>query len=278
MKTFSKLFILAAVLIIASCASVDKPSLKAVADADLSASEIYGLYPLNVLPGTMVSVRGEGFGDIPGPISVGGVVVEKFFGWDDTTIWFAVPEEMPDEAEVIVGNSVSEQFLYYAPEDSLTLRVVVDADAVQLIADTMYEDYGLTEAPFWTYPLFMKGQWIKSGEAFGMKSGSWDTGSKTIMWNRPGTNIWILETVFTPENVDSFKPGIMLFAFEDGNDEERNLSPYESDTSFILKKEWAMADEWTDVSSDPGVRIRDNDMHFDEKTRTITITFPVMAQ
>jgi hypothetical protein len=47
------LFILARVLVLAFYDCVDKPSLKPACEADLSVAEIYGLYPINVLPGPM---------------------------------------------------------------------------------------------------------------------------------------------------------------------------------------------------------------------------------
>lgn len=266
------------VLLFSGCSGMSKYVIKGTPEADLSAAEVYGMYPLNVLPGTMVSIKGEGFGDVPGLIYLNGQPVNEFFGWDDSTIWFRVPEEPADQIEVQVGTSIAEDFLYLAPEGSLTVRWTVDAAAVQEFADANYGDFGLDFAPEWMEPLYLKGQWVKSGESFGAKSAGWDTGSKTIMWNMPETNTWISETVFTPENQDSFKPGVMLFAFEDGDDETRNLSAFESDMAFILKQEWAAADPYGDVSSDPAVRIGDSSQFYDEKTNTIELTFPVEAE
>jgi hypothetical protein len=225
-----------------------------------------------------VSIKGEGFGDIPGLIYLNGVALDQFFGWDDSTIWFRVPEEVDEQIEVQVGTSIAEDYLYLAPEGSLTVRWVVDADALQMMADEKYGDYGLDFGPAWMYPLFLKGQWVKSGDAFGAKSAGWDTGSKTIMWNQPESNLWISETVFTPENQESYEPGIMLFAFEDGDDETRNLSPFESDIAFIIKKEWALVDPYSDVSSDPGVRVGMRSRFYDEKTNTVVLNFPVVQQ
>ncbi len=267
--------LLLAVLLLSSCGGMNQYVITGTPDADLSGAEVYGLYPLNVLPGTLVSIKGEGFGDTPGLIYLNGVALDRFFGWDDQTIWFRVPEEVDEQIEVQVGTSIAEDYLYLAPEGSITVRWVVDADAVQMIADNEFTTYGLDFAPAWMYPVFLKGQWVKSGDAFGAKSAGWDTGSKTIMWNQPESNIWISEAVFTPENQDSFKPGVMLFAFEDGDDETRNLSAFESDIAFVLKNQWAMNDPFGDVSSDPAVRVGANSRFYDEKTNTVVITFPV---
>jgi hypothetical protein len=271
----SALALLIVAMLLSSCGGDRRFIVKGSAEVDLSGAEVYGLYPLNVLPGTLVSIKGEGFGSEPGLIYLNGVGLDEFYGWDDATIWFRVPEEVEEQIEVQVGTSIAEDYLYLAPEGSITLKWVVDADGVQELSDSVYEEYGLDFAPAWSYPLYVKGQWVKSGDAFGAKSAGWDTGSRTIMWNQPESNIWISETVFTPENQDSFKPGIMLFAFEDGDNETRNLSPYESDIAFIIKNQWALADSFGDVSSDPGVRVGANSGLYDEKSNTVVLNFPV---
>ena len=268
--------ILLILFVLSSCG--DAAPITGSADADLSAAEIHALYPLTVLPGTLVSVKGSGFGDFPGLIYLNGEGLDQFFGWDDSTIWFRVPGETDEYIEVQVGRSVADDRLSLAPDGSVTLCWTVDASAVQEFADDNYDDYGLDFAPEWQYPLYVKGQWIKSAGNFGMKSDSWDTGSRTIMWNKPDSNLWISETVFTPENQESFLPRMMLFAFEDGNNATRNLSTFESDIAYILKREWASKDPHANVLTDPGASVGDHSTLLQERRRGTGLSGQVGSQ
>ncbi|MBN2658633.1 MAG: hypothetical protein JXR86_16375 [Spirochaetales bacterium] len=276
---FTGLILLIGSMVFASGAKDDfsrmKAPVKGSADTDMSAAEIYSMYPLNVLPGTLVSISGDGFGDTAGIIYIDGIGIDEFYGWDNNTIWVKVPETESSEMEVQAGMSVAEDLLYRAPEGSITVRWVVDADALQAVADATFDKYKLDFAPMWKFPLHIKGEWVKSGDGFGNKSGSWDGGSRRLMWNQPETGLWISEVVFTPENMESYKPGVMKFAFEDSEDEARNIATFESDMAFILKKEWAKADPFTDISSDPAVRVGTTSRFYNERNNTIQISYPV---
>lgn len=266
--------LIATAVALAACASGGSDLIIGSPDANVGTAEISSVYPRNVMPGTLVSISGVGFGPDAGVVYINGQGFNEFYHWSDEAIFFPFPAIEGEEFEIQVGFSIAEEFIYRAPEGSITVEWVVDAAAVEEIANASYVDDGLSAAPGWTPPLYIKGQWLKSGPGFGNKSGGWDNGSRTVMLNLPGTSLWVSETVFTPENMDSFKPGIMLFAFEDGDNETRNLSPFESDIAFVLKRAWAQTDPFNDVSSDPGVRISDTNPLYDAESGRITVTFP----
>lgn len=87
--------------------------------------------------------------------------------------------------------------------------------------------------------------------------------------------IWYAEVVLTPENIATFGIKLLKFAFEDGENDSRALSPFESDYTFILKRDWAKTDSYAAVILDPAVTPSKKDALFDEKTSTINLVYPV---
>lgn len=258
-----------------SCASTPKLVYAAItgdSTVDLSSAEIYGVAPTVVLPGTLMSVTGTGFGVDAGIVNIGGVDVTTYLAWEDDVIWFKVPEGISDDAEVQVGYEIAESFITTAPEGSITVEWKLDATAIQEMFNQSYTMYGLDSAPPWTAPFHIKGQWSKSEGTYGLKDDGWDGGSRQRMYNFPGTETWIMEAVFTPEAITSFAKSNMNFAVEDGEDEFRNLSSYESDFSYMIKKAWAGA---LGFSNDPAVKISEENTDFNTETRTIKLQFPV---
>ncbi|OQY36492.1 MAG: hypothetical protein B6229_09925 [Spirochaetaceae bacterium 4572_7] len=262
---FSSLFL--------SCVSGPKlTELSGDINVDLSAAEIYSVNPTTVLPGTMMYIAGSGFGDIPGVINIGGIDVTTFLEWTDDVIWFRAPEGLTPDSEVQVGYEIAESFITPAPEGSITVKWILDAGKFQADANEKFTKYGLEVAPVWMAPLYIKGEWSKSAETYGLKDAGWDGGSRQNMLNVAGTDIWMSEAIFTPEAMDTFDNMAMKFAFEDGDNETRNLSPYESDIACMLKKEWAAA---IGASGDPITRMSEENTLFDADSRSITIEFPL---
>ncbi|MBN2618652.1 MAG: hypothetical protein JXR64_10135 [Spirochaetales bacterium] len=270
MKKINTLFITVLILslITMSCVSTKsetQSSLIADPTVDLSNAEIYNVNPKVVKEGTLMSISGAGFGNNPGVVNIGGVDVTEYLGWDDNFIWFNVPKGIQQEAEVQVGYEFSDSLIITAPENSVTVKWIIDANKTQDIIDNTFTKYGLNKAPQLKAPLHVKGQWSKGDETYGLKDEGWDGGSRQVMFNIPGTSQWVMEAVFTPEAIDSFGKSMMLFAIEDREDELRNLSQFESDYAFIIKKTWAAS---LGLSNDPGVKIN-------KENSLITIQFPV---
>ncbi len=257
-----------------SCASTPKVTNTVITGdsaVDLSSAEIYGVNPTVVLPGTLMSITGAGFGVDAGIINIGGIDVTTYLDWQDEVIWFRVPEGMADDAEIQVGYEIAESFITKAPADSITVEWTVDAAATQEMVNVRYTQFELDEAPKWMAPLHVKGQWSKSEGTYGLQDEGWDGGSRMIMYNVPNTDTWVLESVYSPEAFESFGSSAMAFAIEDGDDEFRNLSSFESDFAFILKKKWASS---LGLSNDPAVKINEEHRAFDPETRTIKMKYP----
>jgi len=277
MSKFSQLVVLSLLIttLLFSCAStpkVVKTTIIGDSAVDLSAAEIYSVSPTVVLPGTLMSITGAGFGEDAGIINIGGVDVTTFLGWEDDVIWFRVPEGIADDAEIQVGYEYAEPYITTAPEGSITVKWIIDAAATQEMVNVKYTQYKLDKAPKWVAPLHIKGQWSKSEGTYGLKDDGWDGGSRQLMYNIPGTDTWITEAVFTPEAMNSFAKTSMKFAVEDGDDEFRNLSSFESDFAYIIKSRWAGE---LGLSGDPAFKIDEENKNFDPETRTITVKYPI---
>lgn len=277
MSKFNKLVVLSLLLsvLLLSCASTPKSVNTVItgdAAVDLSSAEIYGVSPTIVLPGTLMSITGAGFGEDAGIINIGGVDVTTFLGWGDEVIWFRVPAGITDDAEVQVGYEIAESFISLAPADSITVEWKIDVAAIQEMVNVKYTQFDLDKAPNWTAPFHVKGQWSKSEGTYGLKDDGWDGGSRQLMFNIPGTETWITEAIFTQEAITSFAKTKLAFAIEDGDDEFRNLSSFESDFAFMIKKRWAGE---LGLSNDPAVMIDENHADFNADTRTITVQYPL---
>lgn len=285
----------------------------AAGSAKITKAEILAVGPLNVLPGTLVTVEGTGFGTTPTAIKVGSITVDKFVGWEDTAIFFLAPAGIKAGDVVTVGNATANKADYGfmpADADSVTVQWVIDSTGAtftglsaslksQLSTIVSTKDVvqvnKLTDKklgnPAFTGPMWVKGQWIKKGTDFGKFEASWDGGSRIRMVNLPGTTKWVAEAVFTPANVGSFltpqkKPKPMLFAFEDGN-YARNTSEFESDWAMGVKKDMAKATKEKNLSltqlSDPSVYLAvtskdikpEFNRRYDAAAKKVVIVFPV---
>jgi hypothetical protein len=134
--TFLALLLIAATAVFAG-GKVEERALEGSASVDLSNAEIIKIYPLNVLPNTLVAVEGEGFGSTPGVITVNGVTISTFVGWDDEAIHFRIPASaVADGALIEVGDSISEQELLEAPAGSVTVQFQVDTAKVAAATTT----------------------------------------------------------------------------------------------------------------------------------------------
>lgn len=255
----------------------DPPSLRGNGSVTIPGAEITKISPLNVLPGTLVSVEGSGFGSVPGSVRIGSLEIRDFLGWEDECVFFRIPKSgLPGPSELKIGNAYAEDLLRPAPPGSLTVMWTVDVAALQAKADAEWQGvYNAPSRPTFTAPLYLKGQWTKSGEHYGTASTGWDTGSKVRMLKDRSGQKWYAELVLTPDNIASFGVKAMLFAFEDGNNLQRDLVPYESNIMFILKKDWAKTDYFTSVNSDPALRPGPGDKLYNKETNTIYITYPV---
>ncbi len=223
-------------------------------DIDLASARISSVYPQVVAPGLLVSISGRGFGETPGKIQVGDIVVDQFVSWDAKTIWFRMPEGVKDGDKIKVGDVVSDP-IRLAPAGSVKVVWRVNLDKAQATVKANAVRYKAPAATALQPPLFIKGQWIKSGPKAGNFEAAWDGGNRVPMClEEPGTNIWVSEYLFTPANISTL-PGTKTihFALEDNNLKDRRLTMFESDAAFIIKKEWA-----TDIApgeSDPSVKI-----------------------
>lgn len=266
------------IVILGACGGTQKketvPTLTADPKADLSTARIDTIYPLTLMPGTLVSVSGSGFGTVPGIVKIGDLKITRFLGWSDGQIWFRLPGPIAPGAPMEIGKDMSKIGLNPAPKGSFRLIWYVDLKAAQKHINTMYKEYGLDTPATFKPPLHIKGQWKKSGSEFGNMEAGWDGGSRLLMFNIPKSSIWISECVFTPDNVKSFDEQLLLFAFEDGDSGTRNLSSFESDAAFILKKHWAQNDPYGEVDSDPGVRIADIVKQLDSKQKSYRLSYP----
>jgi len=267
---------------------VEENAIQGSPSVNLSNAEIIKIYPLNVMPNTLVAVEGEGFGNTPGVIKVNGVTISTFTGWDDEAIHFRIPANaVANGALIEVGSSISEQELMVAPAGTITVQFQVNTSKVAAgLANALRPDQISRLAvnpPVFTPPLHFKGEWYKSGEFFGNREAAWDGGSKVRMVVAKDGVTWVGESTLTPDNVASFllprqtdryRP--VKFAFEDGNDDERNLVEFESDWAFVLKKDFAMTDDFTTINSDPAFNpsIKDNKRYVADD-KTIYVAYPV---
>lgn len=275
--TLSLAFSLAGVSLFAAGKAEDPAVIKGSSAVEIAAAEITKVSPLNVLPGTLVSIEGLGFGNKAGSIRVGSAEITEFLSWEDTCIFFRVPKGgISGPSEIRVGNAYAEDTLKPAPTGSLTVMWTVDLAALQKVVDAEWKTvYNAPAKPVFTSPMFVKGEWVKNGENYGSASSSWDGGSKVRMLRDKSGSKWFAEVVFTPDNISSFGVKAMKFAFEDGNNEERDLVPYESNIMFILKKDWAKTDFFTTVNSDPALSPSAKDKLYNKDANTIFVSYPV---
>jgi hypothetical protein len=265
MSKFFKTMAVAAVFALASVSAVyaggavEIPSIPVEAGVSITSATITGIWPKNVLPGTVVTVEGSGFGTRPAAIQVGNLQVNAVVGWEDEAVFFRVPDSgVQANSRVVIGNAASEDVLNPAPAGSITVRFQIDTTGVTAegLRDSMrplLQPDSMTFVP----PMYVKGEWIKSQNGHGNREASWDGGSRYRMVQISET-VWIAESVFTPDNLATFqfpnRPQMrpMKFAFEDGNF-TRNVVEFESDWAAALKLGFASADYLTTLHSDPGL-------------------------
>jgi hypothetical protein len=224
-------------------------------DVDLASARIGEVYPQVVAPGLLVSISGKGFGEIPGKITIGDIVVDEFVSWNPRIIWLRIPEGVKDGDKIKVGDVTSDS-LTLAPAGSTKVIWKVNVDKAQRTITTNARKYKVPEDTTMQTPLYIKGQWIKNGAKAGNFDGGWDGGSRRPMAQEdPSVNVWTAEYLFTPGNVSTFSIKAFAFALEDANIKDRRLSPFESDAACVIKKEWA-----TDIkpgAGDPVVNFTD---------------------
>lgn len=260
---------------------VEENALAAQAGAAPSGAVIEKVNPINVLPGTLVSVEGSGFGTVPRAIKVGNQTISTFLGWEDTAVFFRLPAAVSDGDVVQIGNAVAPDGFKPAPAGSITVQFTIDTSKVDTTSFNADQRAKLTGPLTFQRPLFVKGEWIKTNaNSWGNREASWDGGSKYRMVQAKDPKFWIAEAVFTPANIDTFKlpsgaPRVMKFAFEDGNDTQRNLVEFESDWAFALKKGWATTDLHTTIHSDPGIELRTTYQLYNRDANKIYAVFPV---
>lgn len=208
-------------------------------DVDLASARISEVYPQVVAPGLLVSISGKGFGETPGKITIGDIVVDEFVSWDAKTIWLRIPEGVKEGDKIKVGDVTSDS-LTLAPAGSIKVIWKVNVDKVQRTITTNAKKYKVPEDTKLQTPLYIKGQWIKNGAKAGNFDGGWDGGARRPMAQEdPSENVWTAEYLFTPDNLSTFSTKAFTFALEDANLKDRRLSPFESDAACVIKKEWA---------------------------------------
>jgi len=274
-------FMLGAIVIgvavsLTACPTFELQTFPGHEDVDLSDAQIDSIYPEVVLPGTIFGIFGDNFGEAPGVVTMGDTQVSEFVDWRDDAIFFKVPETVSDGDGVAVGDDVYDADVIVAPEDSITVEWRVDIHGADEIAEREYEDFRLDAPPKLEPPMYIKGQWAKSGGTnMGVFDSGWDGGATVPMARAYETNVWISQTVFTPEAIASFDGEPMLFAFEDDNLEDRNLSQWESDAANVMKRYWAQNDRYEGIRSDPGVLISPENPNYDSGENLIVKEYPL---
>lgn len=242
---------------------------------ELTGAQITRIHPLAVRPGTLVSIEGQGFGTQAGPVQIGDTVLTEVLAWEPECIFFRVPSGgLSGPVEVRVGDTYSTDLLRPAPEGSITVTWVVQMSELTRRLPGLMQTYRVRTAPRLAPPLWIKGEWLKGSENFGHASPLWDGGSRVRMMRDRRGQKWVAELVLTPEAQSSFGVKAAKFAFEDNDLETRNLGPYESDLMFLLKKDWAVSDRFTNVSSDPAFVPNNTDVDYKADTRTILLVYP----
>lgn len=247
--------------------------IKAEAEVVLPNVQISQVYPLAVKPGTLMSLSGMGFGNIPSVIKIGKINVSEFLSWSDNVIWFYVPEGVAENDVVNVGGVEGAFNLRIVTDSAIKVVWEIDAAKSQEMINAMYPAYELDEAPKLAFPLYLKGQWGKKNTGFADYASNWDGSTRTPMFNLPGTDIWKSECWFTEENFALFKKKMMFFALEDNNVESRKLSAFESDAAFIIKKEWGSSDDIGDSDTDPGLIVSKKYTKYNEATQIIYVNY-----
>lgn len=241
---------------------------------ELRSASIDSIYPSIVIPGTLLVVTGEGFGNTPAGASIGAVEITEFLAWENNTVAFRVPEGVKSGDTVKIGKSVSPASIDLAPKGSLRVIWLVDTAKLEDVFAKSFKEYNVTEAPALGLPLYLKGQWAKTVGNVGQYDQGWAGGAKVRMVKLPGGDVWTSECVYTPEAQLTMEGKPMLFAFEDVSEGDRTISGFESDAAAMLKLEWAKADSVTDVSSDPGVMISAASKDFVAASNAIILAFP----
>lgn len=243
-------------------------------DVDLSKGNIKIVYPIKTKPGLLTIVYGSNFGDKPGIIKVGDITISKYLYWSNDTIYLRMPEGVRDGDKFSIGGNIFAEKLMIVPDNSIKVVVQIDSQKAQECIDGAYEKYGLAEPVKLQFPLSIKGQWIKNGEKFGDYESGWDGGRTVPMFMYPGTSICCAEMYFTEKNFELFKKKIVYFAIEDSDSEENILSPFESDGSYVIKREWGGSDDIEDSDTDPGFKVSLKSKNYIEKENTVYAVFP----
>ncbi len=278
LKGILLLLVATTTLVFAQRTRVDERTVKAQAGAVPAGAQIEKVNPLNVLPGTLVSVEGSGFGTVPRAIKVGGQTIDTFLGWEDTAIFFRLPAAVNEGDRVVIGSASAPDAFKPAPEGSIRVQWTIDVSRVNDSALTPEQKAKLTGQLRFTAPLYLKGEWIKTNAAsYGNREAAWDGGSRYRMVNASG-NFWIAEAVFTPQNLATFRlpngrPRPMKFAFEDAV-LDRNLVEFESDWAFALKKQFAATDLLTTIHSDPAIELRTDFQWYNNNDKILYAPFP----
>gem|GEM_PF-5283350 len=257
---------------------VEERTVTAAAGAVPAGAEIEKVNPINVLPGTLVSVEGTGFGTAPRAIKVGGQTINTFLGWEDTAIFFRIPAAVQAGDRVQIGSATAPEAFKPAPEGSLTVQFTIDVSKVNDQSFDAAQKAKLAGPILFARPLYVKGEWIKVNAAtWGNREASWDGGSRYRMVNASAT-YWIAEAVFTPQNLATFRlpngrPRPMKFAFEDG-DLTRNLVEFESDFAFALKKSFAATDTFASIHTDPALELSATFAWYSAEKKKIYAPYP----
>ena len=241
----------------------------AVEGIELTDVEIDYFYPQVVKEGTLVQISGSNFDYVPAEFKVGETVIDEFLYWEDEMIFFRVPEGVESGSSITVGDETTEETIEVVSEDCLEVTFVVDDEKANEYTNENYEEYDLEDPRQIEPPLFIKGQWTKFGEDAGNFSPDWDGGERVQMFNNANDE-WIIEIVFTSNNLETYEDELMRFALEDTNEEDRTLSSWESDAANMIKLNWAANDPFTDIDSDPAVNLinleENEDYYIDDNT------------
>ena len=242
---------------------------------NLEGAYIEKVYPLQVKAGVLTSVTGNGFGGEATTIKVGDVEVTEILEWKDDIIWFRMPEGIKSGDKINLGGNISDAEFIIVDDEAIKVVWEIDLKEAQKIVDKRYKIYEIDEAPKLQAPIYLKGQWGKKINNFGIYSSGWDGGNRTPMYNIKGTEIWSSECYFTKENFDRFKRKILFFAFEDNNIDDRRLSAFESDAMLIVKNEWGLSDDMDENDNDPGLKVSNRYTRYNRDSGTIYVNYPL---
>jgi hypothetical protein len=243
---------------------------------EITNASITSVNPPVVRPGTLLRIAGSGFGSTPAPVSIGNLILSDFVSWTDNEVWLKIPETgVSGTHPVLIGNAVSPREIQSAGSGSITLKFVVDVGTFSKNMRKILTDneVNISSTGSFSSPLFLKGEFVKSGPDYGQRHPTWDNGSRIPMYQTPNGDVWMAELVLDQTALNTFQGLSMEFGVEDRGD-SGTVSDFESNFAATVNRAWAAMDNFPASMEYPTVYPSTEAPSYNAETGVLILSFP----